>query len=41
MEHLTKGYEEFVKGKQIKKNGEKEFLKVVKKATKSKLRGSK
>jgi hypothetical protein len=39
MEKLTSGYEEFIKGKETKKNGKKIFEKTLKKATKQ--RGSK
>ena len=41
MEKLTAGYEEFIKGKQVKKAGKSAFNKVIKKATRTKARGSK
>lgn len=39
MEKLTQGYEKFIKGKEVNKNGKKLFNKTLKKATKQ--RGSK
>lgn len=33
MAEVTKGYEEFIKGKEIKKNSKKEFDKTISKAT--------
>ena len=36
MEKLTAGYEEFIKGKELNKNGKKVFEKTLKKATKKK-----
>lgn len=41
MEKLTKGYEEFIKGQELKKNGKKAFNKTIKKAAKPKQRGLK
>ena len=41
MDKLTAGYEEFIKGKELKENGKKLFDKAIKKATKIKQRGSK
>ena len=41
MEKLTQGYEEFIKGKKLNKNGKKTFNKALKKAAKPKGRGSK
>ena len=34
MENLTKGYEKFIKGKEVKKDGKKSFERTLKKATK-------
>lgn len=39
MEKLTQGYEKFIKGKELKKDGEKVFQRTLKKAAKP--RGSK
>lgn len=33
MEELTKGYEEFIKGKELEKDGKEKFEKALKKAT--------
>jgi hypothetical protein len=41
MEVLTQGYEDFIKGQELKKGGKKLFDKVIKKAIKSKQHGSK
>lgn len=41
MDKLTGGYERFIRSKEIKENGKEQFEKAVKKATKSKQRGSK
>lgn len=41
MEKLTAGYEKFIKGKEVKKDGKASFDKVVKKAAKPKQGGSK
>ena len=41
MEKLTQGYEKFVEGKDLKKNGKEQFNKAIMKAAKPKLRGSK
>jgi hypothetical protein len=41
MEELTKGYEKFINGKKVNKNGEKEFQRTLKKAATPKPRGSK
>jgi len=41
MEKLTQGYEKFIEGKELNKSGKKVFETVVKKATKTKQRGSK
>lgn len=41
MERLTAGYEEFIKGRELKKDGLQAFQKALKKATKPKQRGSK
>lgn len=41
MEQLTKGYEQFIKGQEIKKNGKGAFNKAIKKAVATKQRGSK
>jgi hypothetical protein len=41
MEKLTEGYEDFIKGRELNKDGKKRFDKVLKKATKPKQRGSK
>lgn len=41
MEKLTKGYEKFIKGQELKKNGKKSFNKTIKKAAKPKQHGSK
>jgi hypothetical protein len=38
---LTKGYEQFMQGKEVKKNAGKEFQKAIKKAATPKQRGSK
>jgi hypothetical protein len=41
MEKLTQGYEEFIKGKELNKNGKQLFDKTIKKAANPKPRGSK
>ncbi len=41
MEKLTRGYEEFIKGKEVKKDGKKLFERVIRKAVAKKQRGSK
>lgn len=41
MNEVTKGYEEFMKGKELTENGRELFSKAIKKATKIKQRGSK
>jgi hypothetical protein len=41
MDKLTKGYEEFIKGKETTNRGKEQFEKALKKATKPKQRGSK
>lgn len=41
MEKLTQGYENFIKGKELKKEGEKIFGNTLKKAIKPKQRGLK
>jgi hypothetical protein len=41
MEKLTQGYEEFIKDKELNKDGKKQFDKVIKKVAKPKQRGSK
>ena len=38
MEKLTQGYEKFIKGKELKEDGKKQFDKSIKKATNSKER---
>ena len=39
MEKLTKGYEKFMEGQELKKNGKGAFNKAIKKAVKPKQRG--
>lgn len=41
MEKLTQGYEKFIKGQELKKNGKGAFNKAIKKAVATKQRGSK
>lgn len=41
MDELTKGYEKFIKGKELTPNGKELFNKTLKKASKPKPRGSK
>lgn len=41
MDVLTQGYEEFIKGQELKNNSKKLFEKVIKKASSLKQRGSK
>lgn len=41
MEKLTAGYEQFIKGQEVKSNGKKAFNKAIKKAAKPKQRGTK
>lgn len=41
MQKLTQKYDEFIKGKEINQNGAKLFERAIKKAAKSKQRGSK
>jgi hypothetical protein len=41
MDEVSKGYESFIKGKELKDNSKSEFDKAIKKATKPKQRGSK
>lgn len=41
MQKLTQGYEKFIDGKELKKDGKELFNKAIKKATKIKQRGSK
>jgi len=41
MEELTKGYEKFMKDKEQSKRGKQTFDRILKKATKTKQRGSK
>ena len=41
MEHLTRNYEKFIKDKALNSDGKEQFDKTIKKATKTKQRGSK